>query len=117
MSQRFDAIEWFETLYEQHHRRAFGLAYSFLGETHAAEDTVQEAFLSVWRCGLRPDPHSDSTRAWLLAIVRNRAIDLLRARRRRPTFPLDEGAEPADPSDVPLEVERAAERQQARLVL
>jgi len=117
MAQRLDAVEWFETLYEQHHRRAFGLAYSFLGESHAAEDVLQEAFLSAWRSGQRPDPRLDATRGWLLAIVRNRSIDVLRARRRRPTVPIEETAERAGPVDVPAEVERTADQLQARRVL
>ena len=35
----------FATLYDRHSRMAFGLAYRMLGESSAAEDVVQEAFL------------------------------------------------------------------------
>jgi hypothetical protein len=40
--------EWaMELLYERHSRYAYALAYRILHDTSAAEDIVQEAFLSV----------------------------------------------------------------------
>ena len=110
-------LEWFEALYDAHSRRAFGLAYYLLGDGSDAEDVVQEAFLSIWRSGQMPSPEHPTTRSWLLVVVRNRAIDLLRARRRRPTLTLEEHVEQRDPSDVPLQATRTLERQAAREAL
>src|SRR5438093_7606578 len=68
----------FEVLYERHATAAFSLAYRMCGSRGLAEDVTQEAFLAVWRSGARYDRARGSVRTWLLGIVRNRAIDLLR---------------------------------------
>ena len=70
--------EAFEVFYDRHGGAAYSLAYRIVGERGAAEDVAQEAFLSVWRSRARYDPTRGSVRAWVLGIVRNRAIDALR---------------------------------------
>jgi RNA polymerase sigma-70 factor (ECF subfamily) len=71
--------EAFEVLFDRHGGAAYSLAYRIVGERGSAEDVTQEAFISVWRSGARFDRARGSVRAWLLSIVRNRAIDTLRA--------------------------------------
>ncbi|HZT06457.1 MAG TPA: RNA polymerase sigma factor [Chloroflexota bacterium] len=110
-------LAWFDSLYAAHHRRAFGLALSFLGNPRDAEDTVQEAFLSIWRSQACPDPSGESTLSWLLAIVRNRSIDVLRSRKRKETYPLDPDVDTADSIDVPIEVERRTAQRHAHRIL
>jgi RNA polymerase sigma-70 factor (ECF subfamily) len=68
----------FEVIYERHATAAFSLAYRVVGTRNAAEDVVQEAFLSLWRSGARYDRARGSVRTWVLGIVHNRAIDALR---------------------------------------
>jgi RNA polymerase sigma-70 factor (ECF subfamily) len=68
----------FEVIYDRHGGAAYSLAYRIVGDRAAAEDVTQEAFLSLWRTGARYDRLRGSVRTWLLGIVRNRAIDLLR---------------------------------------
>ena len=46
----------FELLYDRHGGAAFSLAYRIVGKQAAAEDVVQEAFLSIWRSRLRYEP-------------------------------------------------------------
>lgn len=82
-----------ELLYDEYHRQALWLAYRILRDVGDAEDVVQEAFLSAWRFSRSYDGQKGSTKTWLLAMVRNRSIDLLRSRRRRPVSTLDEGAD------------------------
>ena len=68
----------FEVLYERHATAAFSLAYRMMGTRPAAEDVVQDAFLSMWRSNARYDRGRGSVRTWILGIVHNRAIDSLR---------------------------------------
>jgi RNA polymerase sigma-70 factor (ECF subfamily) len=72
--------EAFEVFYDRHGGAAYSLAYRILGERGAAEDCIQEAFISIWRSGGRFDPARGSVRSWTLSIVRNRAIDALRSK-------------------------------------
>ena len=60
------------------------------GDRGTAEDVTQEAFLSLWRSGARYDRARGSVRTWLLGVVRNRAIDVLRREATRaPTVSLE----------------------------
>lgn len=70
--------EGFKALYERHGGAAYSLAYRIVGDRAIAEDTTQEAFLSIWRSGSRYDRSRGSVRSWVLSIVRNRSIDALR---------------------------------------
>ena len=85
--------EAFAVFYDRHGGVAFSLAYRIVGERAAAEDVTQEAFISIWRSGARFDRARGSVRSWMLGIVRNRAIDLLRSRAgRAPSLDFDDEA-------------------------
>jgi RNA polymerase sigma-70 factor (ECF subfamily) len=72
----------FATVYDRHAAAAYGLARRMLHSPTAAQDVVQDAFLSLWRTdGYRAE--KGSLRSFLLGIVRNRAIDVLRVEGRR----------------------------------
>lgn len=60
-----------------------GVAQSMLSDRDEAEEVVQETFNIVWRRVDLFDRDSGRLVPWLLRITRNRAIDRLRARRRR----------------------------------
>lgn len=68
----------FEVVYDRHARVAYSLAFRLLGDRAAAEDLVQDAFLSVWRGADRFSPALGSVRTWVLSIVHHRGIDRLR---------------------------------------
>jgi RNA polymerase sigma-70 factor (ECF subfamily) len=84
----------FEVIYERHGGIAYSLAHRMCQRKQAAEDVVQEAFLSAWRRSVSYDPARGSVRTWLLGIVHNRAIDSLRRSgsdiRRRVDIPVEE---------------------------
>jgi RNA polymerase sigma-70 factor (ECF subfamily) len=71
------------TLYDRYGRLAYALAYRILGEGEAAEDVVQDAFISAWRGAATYRPDRGNPRGWLLSIVHHRAVDVLR---RKTTF-------------------------------
>jgi len=77
--------EALEVLYDRHGGPAYSLAHRIMGEPSAAEDVTQEAFLSIWRTSASFDAARGSVRSWLLQIVRNRAIDVIRRSSARPT--------------------------------
>lgn len=68
-------------LYDRYHLLSFSLALRVVNDRGRAEDVVQDAFLSVWRKAGSYVSGRGSVKTWLTSIVRNRAIDLVRARR------------------------------------
>jgi RNA polymerase sigma-70 factor, ECF subfamily len=75
--------EGIEALYDRYGGLAHTVALRILSDRGAAEDVVQESFLTVWRRGATFQPGRGSLRSWICTIVRNRAIDRLRGDRHR----------------------------------
>ena len=101
-----------DVLYERHYEQALAVALSLLRDRSAAEPLVHEAFLRPWRRASLFRSHRGTFRSWLMTIVRNGAIDLLRqqAMQRKPTYAaahesLHASPEPDIPSQVMLSVE------------
>jgi RNA polymerase sigma-70 factor, ECF subfamily len=70
-------------LHGRHRAAALALARTVLFDAALAEDAVQEAFFSAWRQADRYREERAPARAWLLMLVRRRAIDILRRELRR----------------------------------
>jgi RNA polymerase sigma-70 factor (ECF subfamily) len=101
----------FRALYDRHVARALGAATAITRNGRNAEDAVQDAFLDLWRSRAVYEPGRGSVAGWLLTIVRNRALDVVRrvAARERPWDQLDDHELP----DRGLEpVEAAAARRE-----
>ena len=114
--QRAEAAA-FEIVYDRHASAAFSLAYRMCGARQAAEEVVQEAFLSIWRSGARYDRRRGSVRTWILGITHHRAIDALRRgtvqdRHRASDEGIEERFEADERTD--LEVARREEAQEVR---
>jgi RNA polymerase sigma-70 factor (ECF subfamily) len=113
--QRGDARA-FEAIYDRHGAAAFSLAYRMAGSRAAAEDIVQEAFLSVWRSSVRYQPERGNLRSWLLSVVHNRAIDWLRRSVTQTRHQADaEGIEEREAAPELTDVE-ALRRDEARTI-
>jgi RNA polymerase sigma-70 factor, ECF subfamily len=99
-SARQGDLDAFNRLVLAYQDLVFGQAYRMMGESEAAEDATQDAFISAYRNlgGYR----GGSFKAWLLRIVTNLCYDELRRRQRRPTTPL----EPVDQDDEEIESPR-----------
>lgn len=109
------SVDALEELYDRHHMTALAVAYRVLRDKDLAEDVVQEAFLAVWRQPKTFRPERGSGRAWLLSIVRHRAIDFTRGRSfGRERLSLDEMAlEPRYP-DPWQQVSRGLDRDRVK---
>jgi len=99
------------------------------GSGHDAEDVVQDAFIRAYR-GLRATDRAMTLRPWLYMIVRNRALDELRAPQRSEVFDDAHGlsavaaadpaqcfAERTEMRELVAEIARLPERQRMALVL
>ena len=104
------SVEALGVLYGRHSTAAFGLAVRMIRDREAAEEVVQDAFTSFWRSAQSYDASVSAPRTWILSIVRNRAIDRIRARRNRPApAPLEEAWMLPSAVDVQSEVQAGIE--------
>jgi RNA polymerase sigma-70 factor (ECF subfamily) len=70
-------------LYDLFGALAYSLACAMVTDPADAEEVVADAFAQIWRSASTFDPSRGSVMAWITTIVRSRALDLLRAHRRR----------------------------------
>ena len=59
------------------------------GDSHQAQDLVQEAVLRAWQNADILDPEAEGIRPWLVTVIRNLVIDGYRARKARPPETVD----------------------------
>jgi RNA polymerase sigma-70 factor (ECF subfamily) len=110
----------FDQLYRRYRPLAFATAHALLQEPADAEDATHDAFVRVWRAAATFQPTLGSLRSWLLTIVRNVALDLLRARqtaqRVQPVLAEIDGRE-RDNNAIPVAVVAADEARRVRAAL
>ncbi|MCH8800317.1 MAG: sigma-70 family RNA polymerase sigma factor [Chloroflexi bacterium] len=93
-------------LYDRYGKSAYSLAFRMLGDVHAAEDAVQEAFINIWRRAGSFSTARGTARTWIMAVVHHRSIDIGRKRRgiAPRELPLEFERLPENPSDTWSEV-------------
>jgi RNA polymerase sigma-70 factor, ECF subfamily len=70
----------FERLYEATRAKLYGVLLRILGKPALAEEVMVETYLKIWKTADQFDPATASPITWLVAIARNRAIDIVRKR-------------------------------------
>jgi len=73
----------FRQLYDATSAHLLGLAFEILHHRERAEEVLQECYMSVWNAAASYNRATARPMTWLINIVRNRAIDALRAQRSR----------------------------------
>jgi RNA polymerase sigma-70 factor, ECF subfamily len=73
----------FSALYDRWADRVHTVAIWILKDPDEAEDVVEETFWQVWRTAARYDVTRSACATWIMLIARSRALDRLRAQRRR----------------------------------
>jgi RNA polymerase sigma-70 factor (ECF subfamily) len=114
--------EAFQGLFRRYSAQALALAQRVLRQSALAEETVQEAFLSVWRNPTGYDAGRGSVRAWLMSTVHHRAVDQVRReeaqRRRAEEAVADVDVDGGDPAETVVdELGLPAEREAVRRAL
>ncbi len=70
-------------LYDRFSRPLYATALRIVNDPAEAQDIVHDAFLALWEKATRFETERGTAFAWAVTLVRNRAIDRVRARRRR----------------------------------
>jgi RNA polymerase sigma-70 factor (ECF subfamily) len=68
----------FERLYSATRAKLYGVTLRILRRADLADEVIQETYLKIWSAAGHFDPALASPITWMVAIARNRAIDLLR---------------------------------------
>ncbi|MCS6795797.1 MAG: sigma-70 family RNA polymerase sigma factor [Raineya sp.] len=72
-----------EYLYDHYASCMYGVAMRILGDEALAQDTLQEAFVKIWQNVEQYDFTKGKLFTWVLNILRNTAIDKLRAKEQK----------------------------------
>ena len=85
----------FRQLYARYSAPLFSLAIRFVGDSGAAEEALQDAFVKIWRHAASYDARKSRPFTWAVTILRRTCIDHLRRRRLSPgaiALPEDDAA-------------------------
>lgn len=71
----------FTALYARTSAKLFGVTLRILKDRSEAEEALQEVYVKIWQRAGRYRQSGHSPISWLVAIARNHALDILRARK------------------------------------
>jgi RNA polymerase sigma-70 factor, ECF subfamily len=83
----------FAEFYDRHSTLMFSVASKILNDAGEAEDVLQETFVQIWEKAKNFDPQLGKASSWVCILVRNKAIDRIRASQRRSRLAAAAGAE------------------------
>lgn len=81
----------FKRVYELTSAHLFGVALRILNRREAAEDVLQEAYVNVWNAAGTYSAAVAQPMTWLISIVRNKALDVVRSAAVRHETSMPEG--------------------------
>jgi RNA polymerase sigma-70 factor (ECF subfamily) len=84
----------FDRLYRATCAHLYSVSHRLLRNEARAEETLQEAYVSIWSNAVQYDSAAGTPMTWMINIVRNKAIDQMRSHRaeRKSTVGLDDEA-------------------------
>lgn len=91
-----------EALYTETSPHLFAAAIRFMGRGDAAEDLLQDLYLTVWRKAGQFDITRGDPMGWLHVVLRNKALDALRRHPAQREDPLPDLEALVDPGPSPL---------------
>ena len=83
----------FGEFYDRHANLMFSVACKILKDENEAEDVLQEVCLQIWEKARGFNPQLGKASSWAATLVRNKAIDRIRASQRRSRLAEQAGAE------------------------
>lgn len=92
------------SIYDAEAGRMLGVALRLLRRRALAEEAVHDTFVQVWRAARTFDPARGSGRTWIYAILRNRALNILRDEARSDLVADPVGEEVASEEEDPESV-------------
>jgi RNA polymerase sigma-70 factor (ECF subfamily) len=90
----------FRDLYARTSAKLFGVTLRILKDRSEAEEALQEVYVKIWQRADRYVPGGFSPISWLVAVARNHALDVLRARKPQ-SEDIDMALELADGGPTP----------------
>jgi RNA polymerase sigma-70 factor (ECF subfamily) len=90
----------FAEFYDRYSTLMFSIASKILNNASEAEDVLQETFMQIWEKAGKFDPKLGKASSWAAILVRNKAIDRIRASQRRTRLAEAAGVESAIAAEV-----------------
>lgn len=74
----------FREFYDATSGPCYAIVLRLLQDPEAAQDVLQKAYVSIWKNAGKYDAEKGKAFTWIVVIMRNRALDVLRKRARTP---------------------------------
>ncbi len=109
--QADDREATFETAFNAHYQRVYGVLFRLVGDRAEAEDLTVETFWRLWERAPRRD---DNLAGWLYRVAVRLGYNALRAGRRRARYEIEAGVEALE-ANAPPDPAQAAEAEEERV--